>query len=149
LPLQATDDDVNCKDLTCHYKKTVYVTYTDDSKEWVINVLKPFPMDLNVDVVTICDAIPGKTILSARTDFINKATKIILVISKQSITDKIFLFDINKALHKNPDPTEITIIPILYGNVVCSDAPEQVADLISISYDDPEFAAKITNSVYL
>ena len=153
LPLQATDDDITvpipstCKALA--YRKTVYITHSNDSEQWVVNTLIPFLRELkfNVEVVRISDAIPGKPKLSARLDFINEASKTILVISKQSIKDGCFLFDTNKALYKDPGSTKMMIIPILYENVAYSDIPEQIVHLTSISYNDPKFATKITKSI--
>lgn len=69
----------------CNCRKLMYVTYGEDSKQWVTNTLIPFLATLNVEVVTISDAIPGKTHLSARTDFIKESSKMIIVISKESI----------------------------------------------------------------
>jgi len=108
LPIPATDDDGQVvivpsprKDLalTIYCKKKVYITYGDDSKEWVINTLKPFLINLHVEVITVSDAIPGRTHHSAHIDFIYKVNKIILVISKESIKNKLFLYDIDHALN--------------------------------------------------
>lgn len=172
LLMQATDDDLivpsTCKDLD-YYKKTVYVTYSNDSKEWVINKLIPFLTRLKIEVVTVSDAIPGTARHSAHTDFISEASKIILVISKQSIKDKLFLYDVSQALNKdinlepNPrkisqalhkdidpgsDPRKIRIIPILYENATVNDIPKEVTYITSISNNDPEFVKKITKSIY-
>ena len=154
LPLQATDDDKTvpipstCKALAYYYRKIVYITHGNDSGQWVVDKLICFLVNLNVEVVRISDAIPGREYYSARLDFINQANKIILVISQQSIKDNAFLFDIARVLHKDSDPNEITIIPILYVNVAHSDIPEQIRHLTSISYVDPEFVTKITKSIY-
>ena len=155
LPLQVTDDDANgamvpsattCKDLTC-CKKKLYLAHGEDSKPWVTETLIPVIQAFNIKVVTICDAIPGKTYLSARADFIKEACKIIVVVSEQSVKDKTFLHDISKAQHKNPDPTKILIIPILFRNVTLDDVPTSIRDLIPISYDSPDFVAKIKLSI--
>jgi len=99
LPILATDDDGQVVvvpsprkhlALTIYCKKTVHITYGDDSKEWVINTLKPFLINLHSEVITISDAIPGRTHHSAHIDFIYKVNKIILVISKESIKNKLF-----------------------------------------------------------
>lgn len=154
LPLQVSDDDANgamvpsattCKDLTC--KKKLYLAHGEDSKPWVTETLIPIIETFNIEVVTICDAIPGKTYLSARADFIKEACKIIVVVSEQSVKDKTFLHDISKAQHKNPDPTKILIIPILFRNVTLDDVPTSIRDLIPISYNSPDFVAKIKLSI--
>lgn len=151
-PLQAPNDEANGevvpsarKDLAC--KKKLYLAHSEDSKQWVSDTLIPSLETVEVEVVTIRDAIPGKTKLSARTDFIKEACKIILVISKQSKEDKTFLHDISKARHKDPDPTKITIIPILFGNVTHNDVPKSITDLIPIHHDDEEFQKKIKQSI--
>ena len=154
LPLQATDDDKSvpipstCKALVYYYRKVVYITHGDDSEQWVVGTLISFLVKLNVEVVRISDAIPGKEHYSARLDFINKANKTILVISQQSIKDNAFLYDISRVLHKDSDLTKITIIPILYANVTHSDIPGNIKHLISIRYVDAEFVTKITKSIY-
>ena len=135
------------KDLICNCKKIMYVAYGEDSKQWVTDTLIPFLATLNVEVVTISDAIPGKTQLSARTDLIKEASKMIIVISKQSIKDKKNLYDISKAQHKDPDPTKITIIPILFENATPEDVPTQIMDLTLIRNNDAEFEEKIKRSV--
>ena len=152
IPIQATDDKTVPTPSTCktldYYRKTIYITNSDDTEQWVSEILISFLVKLIVKVVRISDAIPGKPRLSARVDFINEANKTILVISQQSIKDKDFLYDISKVLHKDPDPTKIKIIPILYGNVAHSDIPKEIVHLTSIRTNDPEFVAKITRSIY-
>ena len=152
LPLQATDDDETrpipstFKALAYHCKKTVYITNGDDSEQWVVDTLMPILTKLNVKVVRISDdAIPGREHYSARIDLIKEASKAIVVISKQ--LDKV-LFDISRVLYKDSDPAKMMIIPILYGNVTDSDMPEQIKHLISIRNNDPNFAAKISKSIY-
>ena len=135
-----------CKDLVC-CKKKVYLAYGEDSKQWVTDRLIPLLKSFNVEVVTIDDAIPGKTYLSARADFIKEACKIIVVLSEQSVQDKPFLYDISKAQHKDPDPRKILIIPVLFGNVTHDDVPTSIKELIPISYNDLEFVTKIKQSV--
>lgn len=138
-----------CTDLACFYKKLkVYVAHVEDSEQWVTSKLIPFLERLSFEVVRISDAIPGKPYLYARTEFIKEASKIIFVISKMSKSDKDFLYDLSKALHKNPDPTEITIIPILFENATHYDVPTQIKELTSIRYSDPNFPTKITKSLY-
>ena len=134
------------KDLT-RSKKKLYLAHGEDSKQWVTKRLIPVIETFNIKVVTICDAIPGKTYLSARADFIKEACKIIVVLSEQSVKDKTFLHDISKAQHKDPDPTGILIIPILFENVTLDDVPTSIRDLIPISYDSPDFAIKIKKSI--
>ena len=156
LPLQATDDDKavpipsTCKALAYYNycRKTVYIAHGNDSEQWVVETLIPFLIELNVKVIRISDAIPGKAHYSARIEFIDEANKTILVISEQTKSDKDFVYDINRALHKDSDPTKITIIPILYENISHSDIPKQVVHLISIRNNDPDFVTKITKSIY-
>lgn len=138
-----------CKELACYYFKIViYVTFSHDSKQWIFETLKPFLETLNVKMTTIFDAIPGKPRLKARYDLINEANKTISVISRESTKDKYFSSDLSRALHKDPYPTKITVIPILYGDVTHSDIPELIKDLTEIRNDDPEFIAKMTKSIY-
>ena len=65
--------------------KKVYLAHGEDSKQWVTDRLIPVLKSFKVEVVTIDDAIPGKTYLSARADFIKEACKIIIVLSEQSV----------------------------------------------------------------
>ena len=152
LPLPATDDDKTepvpstCKALAYyHYRKTVYIAHGSDSEYWVINTLKPFLAELNVNVFTISDAIPGQTQAAAHVHFVNEANKIILVMSNKSIKDHYFSYDMNQAMHKDPAPT---VIPILYENISPSDVPAEVKHLISISNNDPKLRIKITMGIY-
>ena len=136
-----------CKDLVD--KKKVYLAHGEDSKQWVTDTLIPVLKALNFEVVTINDAISGKTYLSARDDFIKEACNMIVVISEQLVKDKTFLHDISKAQHKDPDPTKFSIVPILFGNVTLSDVPTSIMDVIPISNANPEFVAKIKLSIDL
>ena len=172
LPMQATNDDDNKrmvivpftrKDVAC--KGTVYVTHGNDSKEWVMNILKLFLIKLRFEVITVSDLIPGTVYHTAHTNFIYKANKIIVVISKLSIKNKLFLYDIGQALskdnpgtntrkisqtpHKDVDPgLDPRIIPIIYENATPNDIPKEIVHLTYISYNDPEFKEKIKESVY-
>ena len=146
------DDDIiepvpsTCKPLA--YYHSVYIAYGSDSENWVINVLKPFLAELNVKVSTKSDAIPGQTQPAAHMHLINEANKIILVMSNESIKDHYFLYDMNKAMHKDPGPTKSTVIPILYENISPSDIPAEVVHLASVSNNDPELKIKVTKSIY-
>lgn len=138
-PFQTTDTVPR----TCE----IYVTFHDDNRQWVFNTLGPLLKTLNVKMVTIDDAIPGKYRLAARSDLIKGANKTIIVISKQSIKDKYFLSDINKVLHEDPYSESIILIPILYGDVTDNDIPEIIKDRISIRHNDPNFTARLTKSI--
>ena len=136
------------QNLTHSYRKVVYVVFSEDSEHWTITILIPFLIILNIKVLTLSsEAIPGSPLISMMRELINKSDKLILIISKLSIKEMFFLYNIDYALHK--DPTGMSIIPVLYENATHSDIPKQVLHLISISNNDPEFANKITSSVYL
>ena len=127
-----------------HHRKKIYVIFSSDSEHWTISILIPLLVELNVEVDTMLDAIPGKPIISMMEDFINKADGIITVISKQSIVDKYFLHNIHCALQKD---LSILIIPVLYENATYKDIPEQISHVLPIYNNDPEFKKKMTRSV--
>lgn len=134
--------------------KCVYVIHREDSKNWVMNHLKPILNDeLNIDMSTEDNFIPGMTKAQARSVSVKNAQKIIVVFSKQSIEDqcsnehKWFEYDLSKAKHKDPNPQTITVIPILHGDISCGDLPESVEDQISLRTDHPLFKNKIKESI--
>ena len=120
-----------------------------DSRQWVTDTLTPVLKAFNVEVLTIDDMSAGVNRMSAHMDLIKEACKVIVVVSEQSAKDKLFLYDISLAQYKDPDPSKISIIPILFGNVTHSDLPTSIMHLLPISYDNPDFVAKIKQSFEL
>ena len=135
------------QDLTHSYRKVVYVVFSEDSEYWTTTILIPFLVELDVEVFTNFDAIPGTSLISTIDESINKADKIILVISKQSIKEKNFIYSIDYALHKRVDPRSISIIPVLYENVTYNDIPKQILHLNSLSNNNRWFEKRITRSI--
>ena len=133
-------------------KKCVYVVHREDSKEWVEKKLKPIFAELCIDMLTPDDFIPGQTKGQARIDSVKKAQKIMIVFSKQAIEDKCsddqkwFKHDISRASHKNPDPSNSTVIPVLHGDISCDDLPEILKDKITVKSNDPQLKSKIQQS---
>ena len=68
-------------------KKLVYVMHLSDSKEWVFNELKPILTELNIDMSTSNDFIPGKTVAQSYSDSIREAKNIIVVFSMLAVED--------------------------------------------------------------
>jgi len=149
----------SCKMLTqaqamAENTKCVYVVHREDSRNWVMNDLKPILTKLNLDMSTPDDFIPGMTKARARNAAIKNAQKIIIVFSNPAKQDKFsnehkwFEYELSKAEHKDPDPQSITIIPILYEGISRDDLPESVEDQILLTYNDPKFEDKIKDSIY-
>lgn len=135
-------------------KRCVHVIHREDSKQWVMDKLKPVLTELNIDMSTPDNDIPGKTIERAVIDSVKNAHNIIVVFSKLAIDDKHskehkwFMKALSRATHKDPDPLNITVIPVLHEDITHDNLPEGVGDLIPIKFDDPQFKSKIQRSIF-
>lgn len=148
VPLQATEGD-RVK------KKSVYVLHCQDSEEWVTSELKPILAKQNIDMFTPGDFVIGSRIANAHIDFINKAQVIIAVFSELAVTkgtdsekQKWFDYALDHAVHKNPDPLSITVIPVLHGDVSSDQLPLTMKNLISVRTDDSKLESKIQRSIF-
>ena len=100
------------------------------------------------------DFIPGKTVAQAHSDSIREAENIIVVFSKLAVEDiqseeqKWFKFALSRAEHKDPDPSNITIIPILHGNISHTNLPGSVRDITPLTANDTQFKSKIQKSIF-
>ena len=135
-------------------RKVVYITHYSDSKEWITSQLKPNLDELDVDILTIEDAVAGQTIANARDGLVNKADKIIVVFSEQSKDNKKSLeskwlnYDIDRAKHKNPDPNRISFIPILCKNTKQEDLPKPLDNVIALTADSKNLKEKLKESIF-
>ena len=135
--------------------KLVYVIHLSDSEQWVMVELKPILTELNINMFSSHDFIPGKTKAQAHSDSIKKAEKVIVVFSRLTVEDneqsteqKWFKFALSQAEHKDPDPSKISVIPILHGAVTHASLPERIRNTISLATNDPQFKRKIQESVF-
>lgn len=139
---------------TVHNKMKVYLIYCDDSTDWVNHTLIPMLSKQNVVVLTKDDAVAGKTIAGARHDLVHKTDKAIVVVSPKLTKDKLsedikwLKYDLHQVTQKSPDPSEINLIPILYGNAKVEDLPEILQSLIPLKADDSNFQWKIKQSIF-
>lgn len=135
-------------------RKVVYITHYSNSKEWITSDLKPLLDELHVEILTMEDAVVGKTIANARNELVNKADKIIVVLSSQSKEDKKSLeskwvqYDVEQTKHKNPDPCEVSFIPILYGDTKPEDLPRPLNNMIPIKADSKNLKEKLEESIF-
>jgi len=133
--------------------KKVYVIHCSDSKQWVDNTLKTVLTTLRVIMVTIDDAVVGSSISNARCELVNRADKVIVVISpssrnKWSKENQWSEFELAHATQKDPGSSKITIIPVLYGNVQSKDLPAAVSSLISLRFNSKDFQEKLKESIF-
>ena len=155
-PMKDTDENVTVlsPNQESQVRKVVYITNYTDSKEWITNTLKPILDRLNVDILTIEDAVVGLTFATARDDLVNKADKIVVVFSSQSKEDKKSLeskwvnYDLDRAKHKNPDPSKICFIPILYGDTKQEDLPRPFDSVIVLKANSANLEEKIKQSIF-
>lgn len=140
---------------TVHSKRVkVYLIYSDDSTDWVSDTLTPILNKLNVTVLTKEDAVAGKTIAGARHDLVHKTDKAIVVVSSKLTQDKLsedikwLNYDLHQVTQKSPDPSEINLIPILYGNTTAKDLPKILHGLVTLRADDANFQLKIKQSIF-
>ena len=133
-------------------RKVVYITHYNDSKEWIISKLKPLLDELDVEILTIEDAVVGQTIANARDELVNKADKIIVVFSWQSkeniLESKWFQYDLEQAKHKDPHPDKISFIPILYEDTKQEDLPRPLNHMIPIKADSKNLKEKLKQSIF-
>ena len=150
VPLKDTTD----KHALVQARKVVYITHYSDSKEWITSKLKPILDELDVEILTIEDAVVGQTIATARDELVNKADKIIVVFSCQSKEDKKSLeskwlqYDLERAKHKNPDPNKICFIPILYEDTEREDLPRPLDNMIPIKANSKNLKEKLKESIF-
>ena len=140
---------------TVHSKRVkVYLIYSDDSTDWVTDTLTPILNKLNVTVLTKEDAVAGKTIAGARHDLVHKTDKAIVVVSSKLTQDKLsedikwLNYDLHQVTQKSPDPSEVSLIPILYGNTTAKDLPKILHGLVTLRADDANFQLKIKQSIF-
>ncbi|XP_065918433.1 uncharacterized protein [Dysidea avara] len=162
LPEQASDHvqsivPITVPKSTCPpaplYKKRVYVIHCTDSKQWVNSILKTVLTTINVLMVTIDDAMVGSSISNARYELVDKADKVIVVISpssrnKWSKENQWSEFELAHARQKDPDSSKIKIIPVLYENVRSEDLPATVSSLVSLRFDATDFKEKVKESIF-
>ena len=147
VPVQATRGD-RIK------KKSVYVLHREDSEKWVMSVLKPIFDKLNIDMFTPGNFVIGRTKANEHIDFINKVQVVIAVFSELAVKDtdseqqKWFKFALDHAISKNPDPSSITVIPVLHGDISCDQLPPTMKNLISVKTDDRKLESKIQRSIF-
>jgi len=137
---------------TIHPKRVkVYLIYSDDSTDWVNDTLTPILNKLKVIVLTKEDAVAGKTIAGARHDLVHKTDKAIVVVSSKLTQDKLsedikwLNYDLHQVTQKSPDPSEINLIPILYGT---KDLPKILHGLVALRANDTNFQLKIKQSIF-
>ena len=131
--------------------KLIYVVHLSDSEQWVEETLRPILIELNTDMTTPNDFIPGRTPGQAHYEAVSKAHTTIIELAvedKQSKEQKWFNFALSKAEHKNPDPSVITIIPVLHGDIPLTSLPATVIDIVPLKTDDPQFKSKIQKSIF-
>ena len=135
--------------------KKVYVIHRSDSEQWVMDQLKPILTELNIDMSTSHDFIPGKPVAQAHGDSIKEAEKVIVVFSKLAVEDneesndqKWFKFALSQAEHKDPDPSNISVIPILHDNITHASLPDRMRNMVLLTTNDPQFKCKIQKSVF-
>ena len=140
---------------TIHTKKVkVYLIYSDDSTDWVNDTLTPILYQFNITVLTKEDAVVGKTIAGARHDLVHKTDKTIVVVSSKLTQDKLsedikwLNYDLHQVTQKSPDPSEINLIPILYGKTTVKDLPEILHGLVALRADDNNFQLKLKQSIF-
>ena len=135
-------------------KKLIYVVHRSDGKLWVEKTLRSILIELNTDMMTPNDFISGLTLGESPYEAVSKAHTTIIVFSKLAIQDKQsdeqkwFNFAISKAEHKNPDPSVITIIPVLHGDIPHTSLPATVKDIVPLETNDPQFKSKIQKSIF-
>ena len=144
MSLQVTRGDDKTK------KKCVYVVHSEDSKDWVMKTLQPILGELNTDMLTSEDLVPGKTIAQARLDSTKEAQIVMVVFSKLTIAkgrpseeQKWFNYELSQAVHKDPDPLNITVIPILLEAISSDQLPESMKNIVPLKINDPQFKHKI------
>ena len=134
--------------------KVVYITHCSDSKEWITSKLRPLLDELDVEILTIENAVVGQTIANARDELVNKADKIIVVFSWQFKEDKELPeskwlhYDLEQAKHKNPDLQKISFIPILYKDTKPEDLPRPLDNMIPIKADSSNLKEKLEESIF-
>lgn len=134
--------------------KVVYITHYSDSKEWITATLKPILDKLNVEILTVEDAVVGQTIATAHDQLVNKADKVIVIFSlqskqdKKSLESKWFSYDLDRAKHKNPDPSKISFIPILFGDTKQEDLPKPLDNMIILKADSTNLEEKLKESIF-
>ena len=155
-PIKDTNDVVPmlCPNQETQAHKVVYITHYSDSVKWITNTLKPILDKLNVDILTIEDAVVGQTMATARDELVNKADIIIVVFSlqskqnKKSLESKWVHYDLDRANHKNPDPNKIRFIPILFGDTEQKDLPRPLDNVIVLKADNTSLEEKIKESIF-
>ena len=134
-------------------KKLIYVVHRSDGKKWVKEILGPILIELNTVMTTPDDFISGLTLGESHYEAVSKAHYTIIVFTKlavegkQSDEQKWFNYALSKAEHKNPDPSVITIIPVLHGDILHTSLPATVKDIVPLKTDDPQFKSKIQQSI--
>ena len=155
-PMKDADENVTIvsPNQETQVRKVVYITHYSDSKDWITTTLKPILDKLNVHILTIEDAVVGLTIATAHDELVNKADKIVVVFSLQSKEDKKSLeskwinYDLDRAKHKNPDPSKISFIPILYGNTKQADLPRPFDNVIVLRAGSTNLEERIKQSIF-
>lgn len=154
-PIKDTNDvPMLCPNQETQVRKVVYITHYSDSKKWITNTLKPILDKLNVDILTIEDAVVGQTMATARDELVNKADIIIVVFSlqskqnKKSLESKWVHYDLDRANHKNPDPNKIRFIPILFGDTEQEDLPRPLDNVVVLKADNTSLEEKIKESIF-
>ena len=153
LPDVATDKSVeivSSDQVQVH--KVVYISHCSDSREWITFTLKPILDELNVDILTMEDVAVGQNMLAAPAELIRKADKIIVIFSLQSsqssMESKWLCYDLDQAEHRNPDPSYIGFIPILFGDIKQEDLPRSLHHVIVLKADSTFLKEKLKQSIF-
>ena len=133
-------------------RKVVYISHCSDSKEWITLTLKPILDELNVDILTMEDAAVGQNMLTARAELIRKADTTMVIFSLQStqssMESKWLYYDLDLALHGNPDPSNISFIPILFGDIKQEDLHRSLDHIIVLKADSSFLKEKLKQSIF-
>ena len=130
------------------------MVHRSDIDQWVKETLGPILIELNTDMTTPNDFTPGMTPGQAHDEAVSKAHTTIVVFSKLAVEDKQskeqkwFNFALSKAECKDPDPSVITIIPVLHGDIPPTSLPVAVKNIVPLKSNDPQFKTKIKKSIF-
>ena len=121
------------------FKSDVFVTYSSKDFGWVDEQLLPLFDEQKVDyTIHIRDFELGKPIVENMADSIYGSRKILVILSKNYITSRFCMEELEMALRRKKDGTDKPIIAVCQEKLSRSEIPKDLRGITFLDYTDQE-----------